>query len=266
MDPLLVAAARFSFAAFVLLLFVALTGQGPKLLDAFQEAPRFFLLSLLGVVGLGVFVFTSTQYTYSINGVLIMNSNGVFIAALSFLVGEKVPISRYIGLAIGLVGCTVVATSCGAGPALGGQNDVLGCVLALAGALSWALYTLWGKQPARKWGGLVATTASLSIGAAIMCLIVFVRGTELLMSLRELLVVAYVAIVPTALGFVCWYAAMEHVPANLIGPLQYVAPVIGVSLGALVLHEPLRIGFLLGAALVFVGVWIATGHYCQDED
>jgi drug/metabolite transporter (DMT)-like permease len=264
-DPLLVAAVRFSLAALALLVYVLVTGHSRKLLASFEDAPRFMLLGLLGVVGLGIFVFTSSRYTYSINSVLIGNSNGVFIAALAFLVGERVPAARYVGLVVGLVGCAVVAASWGHGLALGGQNDLLGCALALAGAVSWALYTLLGKQPTQRWGGLVATTAAMCFGAAVLCLIVLVRGTPPLMTGVEVLVCAYMAVIPTAFGFVCWYAAMEHVPANLFGPLQYVAPVVGIALGWLVLHEPIRFGFLLGAALVFAGVWLATRRWAGRE-
>ncbi len=259
-DPLLVAAARFAFASLALLLYVAVTGRGPKLVASLQDAPRFLLLGLLGVVGLGIAVFTSTQYTYSINGVLLMNSNGIFIAVLAFMVGERVPAARYLGLAVGLVGCVVVAMSWGTGLALGGRNDLLGCALALGGAVSWALYTVLGKAPAQRWGGLVATTSALCFGSAVLCLIVAARGTALVMSGADLLLILYVALVPTAFGFVCWYAAMEYVPANLIGPLQYIAPVLGIVLGWLLLDEPVRLGFLLGAGLVFVGVWLATGR------
>ena len=66
------------------------------------------------------------------------------------------------------------------------------------------------------------------------------------------------ALVPTALGFVAWYGALHYVPANLIGPLQYVAPVAGIFLGWVVLHEPIGWAFAGGAALIFVGVWVAT--------
>jgi O-acetylserine/cysteine efflux transporter len=257
-DPLLVAAGRFALTSLALLGYVLLAGQGRRLLESLQEAPRFLLLGLVGVVGLGIFVFTSTQYTYSINGVLLMNSNGIFIAVLAFMVGEKVPASRYVGLAVGLLGCLWVAASWGRGLSLSGRNDLLGCALALAGAVSWALYTLLGKQPAQRWGGLIATTAAMCFGSAVMCLIVVARRTELTTTPTELLVVAYMALIPTAFGFVCWYAAMEYVPANLIGPLQYVAPVLGILLGWLLLHEPVRLGFVLGAVLVFLGVWIAT--------
>jgi len=258
LDPYLVAAARFAFAALALLAYVLATRRGAKLLESLQDWRRFLLLGLLGVVGLGIFVFTSSRYTYSVNSVLLMNSNGIFIAVLAFMVRERVPAIRYLGLGVGLAGCAVVVTSQGTGFWLGGRNDLLGGALALAGALSWALYTVLGKAPSQRWGGLIATTAAMCLGALVMCLIVLCRGTALAMTGLDLALVIYVALIPTAFGFVCWYAAMEYVPANLIGPLQYVAPVLGISLGWLLLKEPIRLSFGLGAGLVFLGMWVAT--------
>jgi len=255
--PLVLAASRFLLASLFLLAYVMVRGKGRDLLASMDDAPRFLLLGLLGVVLLGVMVFTSAKYTYSINGVLITNVNGVFIAALAFLVGERVPAARFLGLGIGLVGC-FLAISGGVGLALGGENDLIGGLYALGAALSWALYTLFGKRVVKRWGGVVATTSGVCFGSVLMGFIVLAYGRELRLTGPELWVILYMALVPTAVAFACWYAALEYVPANLIGPLQYVAPIVGILIGNLVLHEPVRLTFILGTALVFMGVWLAT--------
>ncbi|MGQ9732234.1 MAG: DMT family transporter [Candidatus Zipacnadales bacterium] len=134
----------------------------------------------------------------------------------------------------------------------------MGGIVALGGALSWALYTLLGKASVHRWGGVVATTWAICLGSVVMCAIVVGRGTEIVLPGVALWLVLYVALIPTACGFVWWYAALEHVPANLIGPLQYIAPVFGILLGWVLLKEPIESSFAVGAALVFVGVWVAT--------
>lgn len=255
--PLVLAASRFLLASLFLLVYVIARGKGRALLASMDDALRFLLLGLLGVVGLGVMVFTSAKYTYSINGVLITNVNGLFIAALAFLVGERVPAVRFLGLGIGLVGC-FLAISGGVGLALGGESDLIGALYALGAALCWALYTLFGKRVVERWGGVVATTSSVCFGSVLMGFLVLGYGRELRLTGPELWVILYMALVPTAAAFACWYAALEYVPANLIGPLQYVAPVVGILIGNLVLHEPIRLTFILGTALVFAGVWLAT--------
>lgn len=254
--PLVLTAARFLLASLILLGYVAVTGKGRTMLASMDDAPRFALLGLLGVVAMGGMIFTAVKYTYSINAVLIMNANGMFIAALAFLVGESVPRVRFAGLAVGLVGCCL-AVAGRVGFASGGTNDILGGALALGAAVSWAFYTLLGKAAAQRWGGLVATTGSLSFGALMMAGIVLASGRELLLTGPELWLVLYVALVPTALAFACWYAALQYVPANLLGPLQYVAPLVGILIGNLVLDEPVRPTFVLGGMLVFAGVWLA---------
>ncbi len=255
--PLVLTASRFLLASLILLVYVVLRGRGRLLLRSMDDAPRLLLLGLLGVVAMGGMIFTATRYTYSINAVLIMNVNGVFIAALAFLAGETVPRIRFVGLGVGLLGC-FLAVAGRIGFEVGGANDLLGGALALGAAISWAVYTLVGKGAAQRWGGLVATTSSICFGAIVMAIIVLACGLDLVLVGVELWLLLYVALVPTALAFVCWYAALEYVPANLIGPLQYVAPIVGILIGHLVLREPIRLTFALGTVLVFAGVWLAT--------
>jgi probable blue pigment (indigoidine) exporter len=257
--PLVLTASRF------LLAYVVLRRKGRVLLESMDDAPRFLLLGLLGVVAMGGMIFTATRYTYSINAALIMNANGIFIAALAFLAGETVPRVRFLGLGVGLLGCCL-AVAGRIGLPVGGQNDLVGGALALGAAIAWALYTLWGKGVAQRWGGLAATTGSLCFGAVVMAIIVLACGLPLRLAGVEFWLVVYVALVPTALAFACWYAAMEYVPANLIGPLQYVAPIVGIAIGNLVLHEPIRLTFALGTLLVFAGVWLATRPGSGGED
>jgi len=262
-DPLVLAACRFSFASILLVAYVVATGKGRALAASLGDAPRFALLGLLGVVGLGLFVFLSAQFTYSINANLITNTNGIFIAALAFLVGERVPALRLVGLGVGLAGCCLVVGG-KLGFAAGGANDLLGGALALGGALCWALYTLLGKSVAKRWGGVVATTAATCLGSAVMVAIALVHHGRLVLVGPEFWVILYLAAVPTALAFVIWYVALELVPANLIGPTQYVAPVVGISLGHFALGEPIRPVFVLGAALVFLGLWLALRPANED--
>jgi drug/metabolite transporter (DMT)-like permease len=257
LDPLMLGACRFAFAALLLVAYVVVTGKGRVLMASMSDAPYFGLLGLLGIVGLGILVFASARYTYSINANLITNANGIFIAAFAFLVGERVPPLRIVGLLVGLAGC-FLAVGGKIGLTLGGRNDLLGGALALGVAICWALYTVLGKRMVERWGGVVATTAATCLGAAVLVVIAVGMGRSFVLTGAEFWVLLYVAVVPTALAFVIWYQALAYVPANLIGPTQYVAPVVGITLGHFLLGEPIRAIFAVGAGLVFAGVWLAT--------
>ncbi|HJN18580.1 MAG TPA: DMT family transporter [Armatimonadota bacterium] len=264
-DPILLNTARFGVASAILIAYCVATGRGKALLSAMDDAPRFILLGLLGVVAMGSLVMVAAQHTYSTIAVLLMNSNGIFIAMLAILAREKVPLVRYLGLVIGLAGCAcVVVNTDQATPE--NVNHLIGGGAALAGALAWAVYTLLGKAPSRRHGGVVATTCALSMGSVVMIAWTVSRGTPVELIGWDLWVLLFVAVVPTAGGFVAWYAALEYVPANLIGPVQYAAPVLGILLGWLLLSEPIGWVFVAGAALVFVGVWIATRPRRAPQD
>lgn len=262
-DPFLAAAYRFSGGAAALVAWVAITGQGRRLTQAARNWPRFLALGVTGIAGLGVCVMLSAQYTDSIKSSMIVNANAVFIALFAGLAGERVGLRRGLAVAIGLVGCAFVV---GGGQGLRGlldfsaydRQDVIGGLYAVGAAVGFALYTVIGKGAARDHGGLIATTASMVLGAALLWAFVPLLGEWAPLDWRAIAVLAYVAVAPTAVGFALWYKGAQMVDASLLGPLQYVAPVVSTALGWGLLGEEIGAAFLIGTALVLAALHLAT--------
>ena len=59
------------------------------------------------------------------------------------------------------------------------------------------------------------------------------------------------------LGYVGWYWALARGGIERIAPLQFLLPVSGLALAALVLDERLTVPLAVGAVLVIGGVAIA---------
>jgi drug/metabolite transporter (DMT)-like permease len=68
----------------------------------------------------------------------------------------------------------------------------------------------------------------------------------------------YLAVVPTVLGFTAWYVALEKLPANVLGPLQFIVPVGGVALAIVLLSEELTALMVVGGGLALAGVYLST--------
>lgn len=66
------------------------------------------------------------------------------------------------------------------------------------------------------------------------------------------------ALLCTAAAFVAYFALIAEAGPARGTVVFYGTPVVTVAAGALVLHEPLTIGTLLGLALIVVGSWLAT--------
>ena len=257
-DPFYTAALRFGIGALVALLYLVVTGRGPRLLVATRDLGWLVMLGAIGIFGMGMLVFISAALTSSINGALLLNTNAIFIAVFALLVGERVPPIRFLGLIIGLAGCGAIVLSHSPALTYPVINNVLGSLAALGGAICWALYTVLGKRPSRAHGGLEVATGTLIIGAALLVVVVIVRRPPLGLEWPEALDSLYLGVFPTAIAMLMWYRALEYVDASVLGPTQYIAPLFATLLGWWLLGESLSWSFIGAVVAIIVGVYLAT--------
>lgn len=65
------------------------------------------------------------------------------------------------------------------------------------------------------------------------------------------------SVVISFISYLVWFALLRRYKAARLGVLTLLSPVFGVTLGVLLLGEPLRINFLVGTLLVLLGViWV----------
>jgi len=257
LDPIFTAAIRFGIGGAVAVLFMLATGRARDLRATRSQLSPLALLGCVGIFGMGIFVFFSGRYTASINSSLIMNSNAIFIGVLAFMVGERVSWLRFVGLLTGLIGCAVILLG-QRGEATVGSNDLLGGALALGGAVCWASYTVFGKRPVRKVGGIAGATVTLVVGAALLAILAVVRHGVSPLDGPEIAVLCFLGIFPTAGAMLLWYRALDLIDASALGPTQYIAPVFSTLLGWWLLHEPVGPAFLAGTAIVMVALHLST--------
>jgi drug/metabolite transporter (DMT)-like permease len=70
--------------------------------------------------------------------------------------------------------------------------------------------------------------------------------------------VLLLAFLSSGLATLAWNRALQEVSAATMAIFVFVQPVVGLGLGVLVLGEPVRVWAVAGAALIVIGVAIAT--------
>ncbi len=258
LDPYYTAAVRFSFGALFALLYVLVTQGYKRTMAARRATGQLIALGALGIFAMGSFLFISAQLTTSINSSLIVNSNAIFIAALALLIHERVTWMQFVGLFVGLAGCSIVTLGATPLQPLPPSDNLLGCLAALGGALSWAAYTVYGKRTVRSLGGLRTSAWAMVAGAAMLAAVAVARGAVRPLAGVEFLALAYLGLGPSAIAMGLWYKALELVDSAVLGPSQYIAPIVSVVLGWFFLREPLGPAFVIGGILVLGGVYLAT--------
>jgi drug/metabolite transporter (DMT)-like permease len=159
----------------------------------------------------------------------------VLVAWLLF--GDR-PTPRML-LAIGLAALGVVLLMV---PAREAYRDApAGFLLGLAAGLGWAVGTVILKRAAVPVPALVLTAWQLLIAAIPLSVgaLWLGQGQWFLPSAGSLLVIAYITVVPIAIGNALWFAIVGLLPASVAGLSSVMVPILAMVTGAIVHAEPL---------------------------
>lgn len=117
----------------------------------------------------------------------------------------------------------------------------LGFALGLLSGLGWALGTLLLKRRPIPVSSLVLTGWQLLAAAVPVVFTAFVLGDGVwfMPSAATIAIIAYITLVPMAMGNVTWFAIVGLLPANIAGLSSVMVPVVAMVTGAIVLREPL---------------------------
>ena len=182
----------------------------------------------------------------------------VWTALLAWpLLGEKLTWLRVLALVMAFCGLVALMGGDGFSASLA---KLPGILLALTGAIGFALGTIFLKRFPITLPG--ATSAAWQIGAG--CLPVALIGLAFevpsfsALSPAGWVCITYMIFIQFCLAYVCWFAALERLPASVATIGTMAVPVIGVIISAGLLHEPLGTAKILALLLTLSGVALAT--------
>ena len=192
-------------------------------------------------------------------------------------VGRRQPGRLALGMLLCLAGVAIVASRGRPGD-LGSLRSAAGAGAALFAAVAWGVYSNLGRfvavKPGREAAGLadVQTFAAMTFGLLLLGLALAATGmlrspagyhaALFLGRLGPVTVSAWAVLAAMGLllycgGFTLWLAALElgraAGEAHRLPPLTYLTPILTVTNGWLLLHEPFGPGFWAGAALIALG-------------
>jgi drug/metabolite transporter (DMT)-like permease len=218
------------------------------------------LSGFCGFIGFPMLFTFGVHLTSANHASMILAALPIFTGAIAMGWDRRRPSRIWIvGSLIALAGEAVLIggrAGAGAGTAsIGGDALVLAsnCFASLGyvagGRLQQAGYPSTGTT---FWGA-----AAMALVLAPVMPLLWVRGEFAVASVPAWSAIAYLAIVVTILGYVLWYWALGRGGIARVGLIQFLQPVSGVVLAALLLGEPVTPAFLLASALVLGGVWLA---------
>jgi drug/metabolite transporter (DMT)-like permease len=224
---------------------------------------------LVGVVGYGVSLglqFTGTRLSTAATASLVTSASPVFILLFgAWLLHEPVTGRRLAALALASLGVVAVLDP---GSAVLGQRAFIGNLALLGAALTWGLYSVLVKQASGYLNTLEVSFIVLLGGLPISIPASWAELNSIGVGEITPGVIAgvlYLGIISTALAMYLWNKSLAVLDAGLVSLLFFAQPVVGVALGAWLLHEPLAFSFWLGAALIGAGLLLAAGSAGQGR-
>jgi len=210
---------------------------------------------IAGILWFGVYFVTlnwGEQKVDAGTASMLVNIGPILIALLSgWLLKDRLPPRVFAGLIVSFAGAVVVGISMSGN----GAASIVGVLLCLAAAVSYACGVVAQKPALRHASALQVTTFACMVGA-IGCL-PFAGQLVSQVSKAPLsanLDIVYLGVFPTALAFTTWAYALSKTTATNMGATTYVVPVLTVLLAWAFLNQVPAWVSLVGGAACLVGV------------
>jgi drug/metabolite transporter (DMT)-like permease len=220
--------------------------------------------SIIGVLRIGLapllFMGSLNFISAGVEGLVITLVPATTSVMAALLIDERISRNQLIGLLVGLAGTMLIAAAGDSG--LGVEGDIVaGFGLAGAGVLVGSLSGVLQRKyaPRHDTADLALPMFLAGLGLAVVAglFIDFDPVHEYSPSLWWLLVV--LGLGSTLLPFGATLYASKHASAAVVSITGYIAPLVGVIGGVLLLGEQLTPAIVTGAALATVGVALVGG-------
>ncbi len=249
LDPVFVAFGRTTIGA-LLLLPLAIRAKALRPLLAHWKA--LLIYTVVEIVGPWVLLgHAETTLNSSTTGLLIATVPIATAVLVTTLGHDRLSPRRVVGLAIGF---------CGVGSLVGldfQPHDGVAVLEVLAVVVGYAVGPIIITRFLADLPSIGVVTGSLIIATVAYAPFALPRW-PVAPSAGVLVAVLVLAVLCTATAFLVMFALIAEVGPARMSLITYVNPVVAVSLGALVLHEPITIGLAIGFPLILIGSVLGT--------
>lgn len=250
---------RFFFASLILFPFVY-----KKLSINIKDLPILILCAGLGVTFNIAFFFWGLTLTSALNSGIIIATAPLFILlGAAIFLKEKITRRLMIGLIIGITGIGIIISRDVF------QNGIslspLGDFIILLSLLAFVFYDILSKKLFKKYSPLTITFYSFLIGAISFfpaSYYEFVNNPAWMTGLKSnaLFGIIFGIFFSSFAAYSLWQWGLSKIDAGQAGFFYYLDPVASTIGAVILLSEKITQPFVLGAMLIFLGLFFAEGH------
>ena len=224
---------------------------------------RLGIMIVLSITGIGAFntlQYWALEHTQALNTLLLQSAAPLVVAVWSLiLLGVRLTLAQALGVLLSLCGVLVILLH-GDLTTLENIDFNKGDLIFIVALVIFALYSVLSlKRPNIHALSFVAFTFGTG-AACLIPLFIWELFARPLMAINtaNLLTLAYVALFPSTLAYLCYNRGVQLIGANRAAPFFHMIPVFGSAMAIFFLGERLQLFHLFGYGLVLVGVFVAA--------
>jgi drug/metabolite transporter (DMT)-like permease len=254
LPPLLNAGARFLVAGMIVYLFLALRRGWSSLRISRRELVSCSIVGGALLLGGNGMVALAERDVSSALAALIIASVPLWVVLFRSVAGDRVHRGTLAGVVIGFAGVGVLVV-----PGNGGDGRLLGVLLLVAAAASWAAGSFASTRLTLPADPFLSTAVQMLCGGAWL-VAAGTLGGELTglqadtFSAASIWAWVYLVLAGSLLAFTAYVWLLQNAPISKVATYAYVNPVIAIVLGALILSEEITGPMLIGAAIILASV------------
>jgi drug/metabolite transporter (DMT)-like permease len=206
----------------------------------------------------------SLRYTSASQGALVQSCIPAMTALVAVLwLRERASGLRWFGIVLSIAGVMLVFSDV---PDSGARAALLGNVLMFLTVVCWGVYTSLAKRSANGSDPVIVTAGIAAVGAIALLPMaiteVLSQGMPNVGGIGWLAVI-YLGAGASGFAYMLYNAALQHMDASEVGAYTNLIPIVGVTLGIVVLDEPLSAREIAGGLVVLFGVWLTGRREAQ---
>jgi drug/metabolite transporter (DMT)-like permease len=257
----------FTLIMFRLLIgFVLLAAVVGVAREPLPRDPRMYgHLLVMGVINIAIPFSLITYAEQTVDSSLAAVINGavplfVIVIAALFLKGETVTINRVAGLVVGFIGVAVLV---GLDVTDLGSANTLGELALIGATISYAVGNVYNKAHVHGLRPMIPAVFQVFFGLLVTGALAFLFEHPLAVvpAPEAILAVVWLGLLGSGLAYLSYFRILQHWGATRTSMVAYLLPVVGIGLGAVVLHEDVAPSTLIGTILVIGGIALVNARF-----
>jgi drug/metabolite transporter (DMT)-like permease len=255
LPPFLMAATRHCTAGLILFVWMRIKGVPLPKWSEWRVTIVMGLFLLLG--GNGLLVWAEQRVLSSV-AALIVGSVPLWIVLIDSLRpgGSRPSLQVLFGVLIGFIGIVVLINPFGQAET-SSKIDFFGTLALLIASLSWAVGSIYGREHHAQLPREPSQATSMEMlggGVGLLLLATFTGEWGKLdlsaITTSSLLGLAYLIVFGSLIAFSAYAWLLGVAPTPLVSTYAYVNPLVAISLGSLIAHEPITPRIIFSASVI----------------